>query len=85
MNKDIHLTVLPLEPNTDINFSDNENTNEEDDDNIVTDRNHIFPLRARYQLNRKIWFDKTWIYAIICIIFVLVFIILFGIKLFIFS
>lgn len=60
----------------DLTIFDN-NTPEE----IAIDRNHIFPIRSQINLNRKIWYDKTWVYAIFCIIVVIVIIFIIFIRL----
>lgn len=56
-----------------------------DDSNTIIDRNYIFPLRSRLYSNRRIWYDKTWIYTLVCVITVITLIILFAIKIFFFS
>ena len=54
--------------------------NGEYEEEEVVDRHLIFPIRSQMNLNRRIWYDKTWIYAIFCIVVVIVIIFIIFIR-----
>lgn len=76
--QDTQLSIFRTDEDHPVNF-------DTDDSDTIIDRNYIFPLRSRLYSNRRIWYDKTWIYTLVCVITVITLIILFAIKIFFFS
>lgn len=75
--QDTQLSIFRTDEDHPVNF-------DTDDSDTIIDRNYIFPLRSRLYSNRRIWYDKTWIYTLICVITIITLIILFAIKIFFF-